>query len=39
MVLLLQTQLGRMGVPTLVDELFPTHRNGQGLGLGEMTMV
>lgn len=31
---LLLAQMERMGVPSLLDEFFPTHGNWQGLSLG-----
>jgi transposase len=36
---LLLTQLGRMGVGSLLDEHFPTHGNWGGLSLGEVSTV
>src|SRR5919197_2184807 len=36
---LLLAQLGRMGVPPLLDEHFPTHGNWVGLSLGWVTVI
>lgn len=36
---LLLAQLERMGVPSLLDEYFPTHGNWQGLSLGETATI
>ena len=36
---LLLAQMERMGVPSLLDEFFPTHGNWQGLSLGWTTTV
>jgi transposase len=36
---LLLEQMQRMGLPTLLDEHFPTHGNWQGLSLGWVTTI
>ena len=36
---LLQAQMQRMGLPSLLDEHFPTHGNWQGLSLGWVTVI
>jgi len=35
----LQAQMQHMGLPSLLDELFPTHGNWQGLSLGWVATI